>query len=261
MTLGYNTKGTEDYFRSMLLKAIADRTTPQFRYVEIGIAEGTTLRSVAELLRHEMQRAEYQVCGIDLLDGPFFNAMQFMRSTSSFDIQIEYEGSCRREPYVMDTWGRDIRILLLKGDSKRAMVSPGCINFALIDGCHGAPCVEKDFLAIEAGMAIGGIVAFHDAGSEDQGIHFQNHCQMPINVIRALNALGLGPNAIATQFNPETGVSSDGCNRPGWKFIGSVDGDKSPGDLAQNGHGFKFFQRVATPRKEETPNANNTSPI
>lgn len=232
MKLGYNCAGTEAYFETMLKRAIADRTTPGFRYLELGIAEGTTLRSVAELLRHELQRAEYQTVGIDLLDGPFFNAMQFLRSTSSFDIQIELEGSCRQEPYVADKWGKDIRILLLKGDSKRAMVSPKCINFALIDGCHGAPCVEKDFLSIEHGIALGGIVAFHDAGVEDQGIHFQPHCHQPISVIDALLILGLN-------YSPE-----GNCMRPGWKHVGQVDGDKSRGDLAQNGHGFKFFQRT-----------------
>jgi hypothetical protein len=237
MTLGFNTRGTEATFETMLRRAINERTTPYFRYLELGLAEGVTLGSVADLVRSELTNQDFQCIGVDLLGGEYFNANQFLIANSSFNIRMELEGNCRRKPYVQDRIECDIRILLLKGDKERAMVSPGCVNFALIDGCHGAPCVEKDFLSIEAGLAPGGIVAFHDAGVEDQGIHFQKHCQMPISVVEALDKLDLlkPPSA---DWNIWMTV------RPGWKFIGSVDGDKSPGNLEQNGHGFVFFQKV-----------------
>lgn len=243
LKLGYNTAGTEEAFENRLRQAIQERTTAHFRYLELGIAEGTTLVAVANLLLETIPH-DWQAVGLDLFGGAFFNPVEFLKKSLAFNTVIEFEGRCTREPYVADRITADIRILLLKSDSKRALVSPGCINFCLIDGCHGAPCVEKDFLSIEAGMAKGGIVAFHDAGLEDQGIHFQQHCQMPISVREALDKLGLGPNAVAIQFNEETGVSSDGCRRPGWKCIGHVDGDKSPGNLVDNGHGFIFFQKL-----------------
>jgi hypothetical protein len=243
LTLGYNTRGTEDYFESMLRRAINERSTPGFRYVEVGIAEGTTLASVAELVRDSLPNQQFQCVGIDLFDGPFFNERNFLKRTLAFNTLIEFAGR-GRDTAIPAIFGYDLVVILLKGDSKRAIAQPKSINFALIDGCHGAPCVEKDFLAIEAGIAPGGIVAFHDAGAEDQGIHFQQHCQMPISVLNALNNLGLGPNACLTQLDSFTGISSDGCNRPGWKFIGSVEGDKSPGNLQSNGHGFKFFQKI-----------------
>jgi hypothetical protein len=238
--LGYNTHGTEAYFEQMLRKAINDRTTAGFRYCEVGIAEGNTLISVATLLRETLQ-AEWQAVGIDLFDGAFFNERQFIKRSLAFNVAIEFEG--RRPAFVGNIFHYDIVVELLKGES-RAIIMDNSVNFALIDGCHGAPCVEKDFLAIEPGIAHGGIVAFHDAGEADQGIHFQQHCQMPISVRQALNNLGLGPNALAAKFDEATGVSSDGCRRKGWKFIGSIDGDKSPGDLTQNGHGFVFFQKI-----------------
>jgi hypothetical protein len=229
MTLGFNCKGTEAYFEQMLRKAINDRTTAGFRYCEVGIAEGTTLISVATLLRETLQ-AEWQAVGIDLFDGAFFNERQFIKRSLAFNVAIEFEG--RRPAFVDNIFDYDIVVALLKGET-RATVFENSVNFALIDGCHGAPCVEKDFLAIEPGIAKGGIVAFHDAGEADQGIHFQQHCQMPISVRKALDNLqlpGFGP--------PQA------RDRSGWKFIGSIDGDKSPGDLTQNGHGFVFFQKI-----------------
>lgn len=241
MKLGYNCLGTEDYFQSMLRRAMNERVTPFFRYVEVGIAEGTTLKSVATILRDEFGARDWQAIGIDLVDGPFFNPRSFLLNNSSFDIHYEFEGSCRRKPYIKDTWTCDIRILLLKGDAERVLASPKCINFALIDGCHGAPCVEKDFLAIEHGIAPNGIVAFHDAGVEDQGIHFQQHCGMPISIRKALFNLDLFSGRNNDGY---THAEVTDCQRPGWKFIGSIDGDKSPGDLTQNGHGFMFFQKI-----------------
>lgn len=243
MKLGFNTRGTETHFEMRLRDAITNRSTMGFRYLECGIAEGTTLKSVAEVIRSELPTGQVQAVGIDLFDGPFFNERNFLRNTSDFNVMIEHDGRGNRQPFIKDRVDCDIRVVLLKSGEKRAMVSPGCVNFALIDGCHGAPCVEKDFLAIEAGIAPGGVVAFHDAGSEDQGIHLQQHCQMPISVLNALFNLGL-----LAEHSPQ---------RPGWRFIGHVDGDKSPGNLQDNGHGFKFFQKIAPEMREEPPNPNN----
>jgi hypothetical protein len=226
MRLGFNTRGTEEYFETMLRKAMADRSTPGFRYLELGIAEGTTLLSVAEVLRSCQH--EWQAVGIDLCNGNYFNHIEFLKRAASFDIVTEYAGSCAYDVEVDEMAPvNGIRVLLLKGCEKRATVYSETVNFALIDGCHGAPCVEKDFLSIENGIASGGIVTFHDAGEADQGIHFQQHCQMNISVREALNKLGLL-----------------GEERPGWRFIGKVDGDKSPGNLQLNGHGFVFFQKI-----------------
>lgn len=223
LKLGYNTAGTEAIFEEKLRDAIECRTTRPFRYVEIGIAEGTTLLSVAELLANA-GIAEWQAVGIDLLDGPFFNERNFLKRTRAFNAHIEFDG--RREPFVADRITCDVRVLLLGGE-KRAMVSPDCINFCLIDGCHGAPCVEKDFLSIEKGIAKGGIVAFHDAMPEDQGNGYQQHCQQNINVLEAIRNLGLHYR------------SDKSCERQGWKFVG-----QAPGDKSRDGNGFMFFERI-----------------
>lgn len=237
MTLGFNTAGTEEYFESMLRKAMLERTTTTFGYLEIGVAEGTTLISVADWLKQNIA-CDWQAWGVDIVDGPFFDCKRFLKRSLAHEVSIIFNG--RKQPFIDGLFANAIKVHLLKGE-RRVMVSPKDINFALIDGCHGAPCVEADFLAIEQGIAHGGIVAFHDAGVWDQGIHFQKHCGMPISVQKALVNLGLfgGKNNDGYTFNELTD-----SERPGWKFIGSVDGDKSPGNLEDNGHGFAFFQKL-----------------
>lgn len=247
MTLGFNTLGTEECFESMLRKAMLERTTTTFGYLEIGVAEGTTLISVADWLKQNLV-CDWQAWGVDLVDGPFFDCKQFLKRSLAHEVSIVFNG--RKQPFIDGVCSRGIKVHLLKGE-RRALVSPKEINFALIDGCHGAPCVEADFLAIEQGMAQGGIVAFHDAGSEDQGIHFQNHCGMPISVRKAMGNLGLLPcEAAATDTESFVGFKPSECGRPGWKLIGSVDGDKSPGNPQDNGHGFAFFQRLDGGKEE-----------
>jgi hypothetical protein len=228
---GYNFAGIEEAYEAMLVRAMNNSSTPYFRYLEIGIAEGTTLVSTAEVCRDHGPH-NWQCVGIDIFDGPFFNERNFLKKSLAFNVGIEFPGRGNHATFVADRMGDDIRILLLKGDTTRALVSPGCVNFCLIDGCHGAPCVEKDFLSIEAGIARGGIVAFHDAMPEDQGKGWQSHCQQNINVRHALSHLGLQSNL------------GDLTTRPGWQYAGCAHGDKSLGDLSQNGNGIIFFQKV-----------------
>lgn len=254
MVLGFNCRGTEEVFEQKIRRAIENRSTVGFRYVEIGIANGTTLKAVAELLR-ESAPFQHQCVGVDLFGGHFFNEREFIKSTPAFNTILEFLGRGNQEPFIGDKWGYDIRVMLLKGDSKRVMVGPNTINFALIDGCHGAPCVEKDFLAIEPGVADGGIVAFHDAGEADQGIHFQKHCGMPISVRKALDNLEL-----LSVYPARDSANTMFTERAGWKFVGHVDGDKSPGSLEQNGHGFVFYQKIKVDVAPAVPNPANTNP-
>lgn len=211
-------KGTEEVFESMLQRSIHERKTPGFHYVEIGIAKGATLAAVADHLREHMP-GTWRATGVDLVCGEYFHATDFLRSTLSHEVVIDFAGSGNRQPFISGILNNDIRIMLLKSNERRPLCEPRSLNFCLIDGCHGAPCVTKDFLAIENAMALNGIVAFHDAMPEDQGVGWQAHCGMHISVREALNKLDL-------------------TTRPGWKWVGNVSGDKS-----QSANGFEFFQR------------------
>jgi hypothetical protein len=228
---GFNFAGITDVFEARIKQAHDERTTKHFRYVELGIAQGRTFVSVAELLR-EICANEFQLVGVDLCNGAYFDARQFIKMSLGFDIHIEFQ-SGRQDPFISDKIVPQIRVLLLKSDTKRALVSNGCVNFCLIDGCHGAPCVEADFLSIEAGMAPGGIVAFHDAGPEEQDINFQPHCRQGIGVVNALQKLGL--------LWPEQDAF---VSRMGWKFLGFTPGDRITDQNPEAiGHGIVFFQK------------------
>lgn len=244
---GFNMAGVTESLESRIKQAHAERTTKCFRYVEIGIATGRTLLSTAELCRelcnHE---SEWQVVGVDLVNGAYFDPREFFKQTLAFDAHIETQ-SGRQNHFIADKITPQIRVLLLKSDTVRAQVSNGCVNFCLIDGCHGAPCVMADFLAIEHGMAKGGIVAFHDAGPEEQRNCFQPHCGAGIGVVEALKNLSLAcPPAVLMTMPGEPPPNPMGvCFRPDWKFIGFTPGDRETDKNPEAiGHGMAFFQKL-----------------
>lgn len=232
MQLGYNTAGTEQVFEQMLNNAIKKADGP-FTYLEIGVAEGTTLGSVARFLSEH--RTNWNAIGVDILDGPFFNAQRFLRENSKMNTEILFNGD-RQVQLVPQNMTNIISIVLMgDGDTLDGLLIPTeSLHFVLIDGCHGAPCVERDFLAIENLVAPGGIVAFHDAMPEDQGRDWQEHCQQMISVRQALNNLAMPlPNSV--------GFLADWKPRPGWEFAGEVHGDKS---VNPPGNGFAFFRKL-----------------
>ncbi len=93
-------------------------------------------------------------------------------------------------------------------------------DFIFIDACHGSPCATRDFLLAEKKIKPGGIIAFHDTDPNCQGHHFQDHCQMGIDVRKAVQELGLLDDT-----------------RPGWRKVGETAG-KFP-----EYHGCLFVQR------------------
>lgn len=230
LSSSFNMAGTEEVFFSMLQQAIRERTTPGFHYLEIGIATGNTLAEVANQVK--IAAHTWRCTGIDLVDSEYFHALNFLRKTLAHEVSINFSGASQK-PFVADVLKNDIEVILLKSPDVRALVGPKSINFALIDGCHGAPCVMADFDSIENGMAPNGIVAFHDAMPEDQGQMPQRHCQQMINVRDALSIRGLIHSIVQQPW-------SDDCDRPGWKCIGSVAGDK-----LKQGNGFVFFQKIS----------------
>lgn len=240
LKLGFNTLGTEQVFEQMLMKAVENSPIhalfgARFNYLEIGIAEGTTLLAVSNWLKENVDKNKiWNVLGIDLIDGQFFNVQDFLSKAHNHTVVVKrYPDDV---PYCLPPVGKNnvINIELIKADDPTyySHLVPNSVNFAVIDGCHGAPCVKRDFIWIESALVLNGIVAFHDAGVEDQGIHHQHHCDQPINVRKAL---------IDLHLLDEPGLSG---SRPGWQLVSLIDGDKSPGNEVDNGHGFAFFQRI-----------------
>lgn len=228
LTKSFNFWGIEESFEQMIDRSIKERSTEPYHYLEIGIATGATLKAVADHLKERIPPYPWRTTGIDLLDGPYFNCRTFIKS--AMDHQVTVEHNCRGRKIGQN----DIRIALLTSAESKQYFDSNSISFCLIDGCHSASAVERDFLLIEQAICRNGIVAFHDASLEDQGGPHE------IEVGQALGKLHL-KNSI-NMFKGET--LSMVCTRPGWSWIGSANGDKSPGNIEQNGNGIAFFQRI-----------------
>jgi hypothetical protein len=228
LSKSFNMRGTEIVFEEMLTKAYESvRSYAPFHYLEIGIAKGDTILEVSKHLQLLGER--HPSCtGLDLIGGVYFRADPFILRATGERLTVRIETAFPHGKQLLPSGG--IRIILGYPDTEHQLEHQS-IHFALIDGCHGCPCVMRDFLLIEEAIAIGGIVAFHDAGLDEQGTGHQPHCNEPLNVHKALVNLRL----ITRDFKD---------TRPGWRYLRSVDGDKSPGNAELNGHGFAFFQRL-----------------
>lgn len=233
--LGYNLAGCEEAFEKHLSETLAK--TGAFTFMEIGTAEGTTLLAVSEYLNRWNTSTggepfAWQTIGLDLIGGPFFNANKFSEEVTrkglSLTIHAMPPGACIHGATESNT----VSVILSSNPREAIKATKEVLDFVLIDGCHGAACVEADFLAVEDKVYSGGIVAFHDACEEDQGQHFQQHCGEPINVRKALERLEL--------YQPLPFCSGMHCMRSGWKFLEEVHGDKTANPP---GNGMIFFQK------------------
>ena len=146
--------GNEAAFCSAL--DVALDTCAGFQYVEVGIGlNGDGLRAVSQYL--SQQRQPFHLTGVDI-NGCAPQALNPESYPNRERISIQLCGASRFFRNCAD-WKAD---------------------FVFIDGCHGAPCVESDFLGAETIVRSGGVVAFHDTDIGYQDIHLQPHCQTGI---------------------------------------------------------------------------------
>src|SRR5215472_1369641 len=201
---GWGMNGMEDK-----LERIAKSITGQFdeiTYVEIGVAEGVTLSAIAQLLKGNCKR--WRAIGVELANGYSFNQQRTEEIMARRYLDLEFvspNGNVQRP-----RWNQ-VTVYFKDSQSFLTELWQEPIHFALIDGCHGKPCVILDFIALEAWMVDGGIILMHDIGEDQIGLH-QPHCTGGINVRGACYDLGLLAN-----------------KRPGWKFTEEIKADKSNG--------------------------------
>lgn len=94
-------------------------------------------------------------------------------------------------------------------------------DYVFIDGCHGAPCVTRDFLEAEKIVRPGGIICFHDTSENCQGNHLQPHCGTGIDARAAVSDLGL----------------LDGTNAA-WEYL-----EETPGSVMNGTHGCLWVRK------------------
>lgn len=181
------------WLRQAVLSWAGNCEARQFRYVEIGIGPGITLRTVARLLASMEDLDAYECYGVDI--GGLNTPGAKREFYDGRNVSLHFEGS---ESFLRD-FDQDI-------------------DYLFIDGCHGYPCVLRDFVLAEPLMAWGSIVCFHDAGWYCQGVASHDHCDRGVEVRKALADLRLlGRNAprsewtrhVGTDFPPNSGMH--GC--------------------------------------------------
>jgi hypothetical protein len=179
----------------------------QVTYVEIGVYDGITLAEVA--IRIACDRGvSWRAIGIDLPDCRHETTRRHSQEKGLiFDL---VRPPLRKAP----KWGA---VTFVLKDSHSFLgeygTSIGQIHLALIDGCHGKPCVSLDFLLLEPLIVPGGIVMFHDFGADQIGQEQSppDHCAI-VGVHDACASLGLLDNT-----------------RDGWRFVQTIIGDKQAG--------------------------------
>lgn len=183
-------QGNETMFVDCLHEVSATRQAGDrepFHYVEIGFAGGQTLHAVGQVL--SQLGKPFRLTGYDLADG-------WSLDLATAESLLKPTGW----NYKLNTVSGRVNLL--------AQPKKLNIDLAFIDGCHGAPCVVADFIAVSAHLRPGGMVIFHDASANCQGYHMQPHCGTGIDVRAALNQLGLLENWL-----------------PGWKLVGETQAD------------------------------------
>jgi predicted O-methyltransferase YrrM len=186
-------------------------------YMEIGVASGQTLVSVAEILR-ESGRG-WTAVGIDLPEG-----YSLERS------HILARANARGIPCSIVEFNHCTQMVLPKYEGITVYLKPSQqflqsnweypLDFVLIDGCHCKNCVMDDFKLVEPHVTHGGIVAFHDFGQDSVG-EPQPHGDTG-DTLGACLELGL----------------TDGA-RSGWRQLDTIVGDKN-----NNGRDLGVFQRL-----------------
>jgi hypothetical protein len=183
MEMGYGMGGLED--RIVITAHDVGETFREITYIEIGVGEGATMTAIASTLRDTGKK--WRVIGIELVNGYSFNREKTIAWAKERNLKINFvtpNGST-----VYPEWNA---VTVYFKDSQSFLTEhwQEPIHFAMIDGCHGKPCVIADFLALEAFMVPRGTLMFHDYGDDQKG-HFQPHCPSGLDVRGAVAALGL----------------------------------------------------------------------
>jgi hypothetical protein len=201
LNFGICLDGCEEAMERHLRRAVAKTQNPT--YLEIGVAQGTTLTAMAFILRE--CSSDWTAVGIDLPNGYSLVQNDILSNAAkrklSLDIQEKIYGFVLPAKNQVTVYLKNSQAFLRENWDHP-------IHFAFIDGCHGKPCVTSDFELVEKFVPAGGIVVFHDFGPDSVG-EPQPHCGLG-NTFGACQELGL----------------MDGA-RSGWKYIETVVGDKS----------------------------------
>lgn len=155
-------------------------------YLEIGVARGETLASVAQVLRAK-GASGWRAIGVDLPNGYSLEKPQVEQNCTNKMLNLAFIKPQGWTP-IDPTWEK---VSVILADSRDFFEGIWChpIHFALVDACHCNECVKRDFLNVEKYVPVGGLVMLHDYEKrlETAPQPHGGHC----DVFRAAEELGL----------------------------------------------------------------------
>jgi hypothetical protein len=184
------------------LEAISKDVTERFdeiTYVEIGVGEGGTLTAIAQILQESGKK--WRAIGVELPNGYSFSKDRTVHFANQRNLALNFITPSAST--VNPAWN-EVSVYFKDSQTFLTELWQTPIHFALIDGCHGRPCVMMDFIVLEAWVVDGAVIMFHDV-SVDQIGEYQPHCSGGIDVRGACYELGLLTN-----------------RRQGWKFVEEI---------------------------------------
>lgn len=194
-----------------LFKQYLEINESDFKYLEIGAAGTVSMKAIYEIISENIKHNNWEVHGLDLPNGWSLDWNEIGKFNHPLCVYVNEIQNLARFDHLAKA------SLWLQSNPRKWIfeLKDESIDICFIDGCHGAPCVIKDFEAVKSKIKKNGIVFFHDAGEPEQGTDWQGHCNEHINVRKAVNDLGL--------------LDSSESKLHGWEFIFEAQGSRKIG--------------------------------
>jgi hypothetical protein len=206
MSFGWSMDGLEERFTEAA-KEVRARFQP-CTYLEIGVARGETLASVAKALNNGKGDG-WRAVGVDLPNGYSLDKPQIEQNCTCKMLNMSFIKP-NGWNHLELPWNRVSVVLADSRDFFEGMWTDP-VHLALIDACHCKECAMRDFLNVEKFVPSGGLVLFHDfeerlkSATQPHG----GHC----DVVGACRELGLLDNKREGWAPGETWVADH--KRPG----------------------------------------------
>ena len=194
-----------------LFKQYLEINESDFKYLEIGAAGTVSMKAIYEIISENIKHNNWEVHGLDLPNGWSLDWNEIGKFNHPLCVYVNEIQNLARFDHLAKA------SLWLQSNPRKWIfeLKDESIDICFIDGCHGAPCVIKDFEDVKSKIKKNGIVFFHDAGEPEQGTDWQGHCNEHINVRKAVNDLGL--------------LDSSESKLHGWEFIFEAQGSRKIG--------------------------------
>ena len=138
-------------------------------YIEIGTGEGKTVVQVCKIL--EKAGVDYLAVAVDIQDAWSFNQEKYLENIQEYVHSVE-----------LDLSGSPEALKRFKDEEVFAV---------LIDGDHTLEAVVDDFMEADRIVMRGGLIMFHDSGTDSQGADAFERQPRGIEVREAIEHLGL----------------------------------------------------------------------